>query len=128
MSLDPSRALSNKGSLNVAAAATTMPMSLTTSSVLKWTLRFAVTWSCDGKLSTAGSTQCAAVSTQLGAISVPVHRLLPTTTPTTLGYWPGVVAVPPMMSTGGDPVVPRISIAEPGEPGASGAADAGAAT
>src|SRR5258707_1291462 len=93
-SCDPSRALSNAGSLTVRLAATTLPGWLNTSSVLKCTRVLVVTASCDMRLSDCGSTQCPAVSTHDGAISVPVHRLVSTVTTTTDGYSPSVVRVP----------------------------------
>src|SRR5689334_14599504 len=102
-SLAPRRERLNCGSLNVAFAITTVPTWLITSSVLRWTRVFAVTWSCELKPSTAGSTQCPAVMTQLGVTSVPVHRLLSTMIATTDGYSPAVVVVPPMIDTGAGP-------------------------
>src|SRR5262245_49675896 len=97
MSLAPRCFGLNSGSLNVALAMTTVPGSSMISTVWKWTLTALVTASCDASMTTVGSTQCPAVSTQVGATSVPVHRKLPISSPTTVGYWPTVVDVPPMM-------------------------------
>src|SRR5258705_8986140 len=102
MSLEPRCDGSNSGSLNVAVAPITVPGSSTMSTVLKWTLVDAVTASCDASMTTAGSTQCPAVSTQVGATSVPVHKKLPISSPTPVGYWPTVVGVSPKKSGVGD--------------------------
>src|SRR5215475_13950664 len=119
-SLAPRFCWSNSGSLNVALASTTVPGSSTMLTVLKWIVAPLVTASCDGSMTTAGSTQCPAVSTQLGVISVPVHRKLPTSSPTTVGYWPTVVVVPPMISGVGETAA-GTSAAGAAPTGASGA-------
>src|SRR6476646_6597222 len=68
----------------------------------------AVSAACDGSPTTAGVTQCAAVSTQSFVISVPVHRPPPTSIATTVGYSPTVVGVPPRIGAG--PVPARATL------------------